>query len=596
MRYSSEGGPVTGLWLRAAVVGSLWASVEIIVGGFLHAVRVPMAGSLLAAFGVALLVGAHKLYAERGLFWRAGLICALMKSISPGAVILGPMIGIVAESLLLEATTRLLGASVLGYLVGGALAVAWCLAQKVAGLIITFGPDIVRLYVRLCEVAAGSLSLPGISPAGLLAAVLALDLLMGAVAAVLAIRVGGNAFRTPTADAAAPLPAGQSSWRGFTLDPGQRFCLPLGLFNLAALSAGVALLNATALPVGLAYVTAFTLWAGLRYRRVFHRLARAKMWVQVALLMLISGLALGNLENGAGRLSWDGLAAGARMALRAWLISSGFAAVSVELRNPKVLAWFTRRGAAGVFQALSVAFAALPTFAAAVSQQRGSLRRPGVVLAELLRYMDRWVSEYQNNARLGAVVRLLVGDPGEGKTTRAAELADGLRKQGCVVGGILAPGLWRDGRRDGFDVVDLIDGRRQALCRRGELEGPACGPFHFLADGLRLGREALRLDRLRQAGADVVIVDEVGPLELSGEGWARPLDALVAEWAGPMVWIVRRELASQVSARWLDGRALVCDLRLTSAAELAEQLGREAHWQQAAAAPALGASSVRSRG
>lgn len=571
MRSGANGAKGGGVWLKAAAVGSLWASVEIIVGGFLHAVRVPMAGSLLAAIGVALLVGAHRLYPERGLFWRAGLICALMKSISPGAVILGPMIGILAESLLLEAVTRLLGASLVGYTLGGALAVAWCLVQKVAGLIITFGPDIVRLYVRVCELAAGSLRLPGLSPVGLVAAVLALDLLMGGAAALMAAHVGQKARRSPGAEPTGVLPAGQSSWRGFALDPGQRFYLPLALVSLGAISAGVVVLNRMPLPLGGAYAAGFTVWAGLRYRKALRRVTRPRMWLQVALLMLLSGLLLGNLENGPGRWSWDGLTAGARMALRAWLMSAGFAAVSVELRNPKVLAWFRRRGAAAAFDALSVAFAALPMFAAAIAQQRGALRRPRAALAELLGHLDRWVWENRASTTGGAKVRLLVGNSGEGKTTRAAQVADLLRQRGWVVGGILAPGLWSDGKREGFDVVDLLDGRRAVLCRRDGADGPVCGPFYFHSEGLRLGREALRLDRLRAAGADLVIVDEVGPLELSGEGWAPALDVLAAEWPGGMLWLVRRDLAEQVAKRWLAEEAVICEVSRVSAAELSEQ-------------------------
>ena len=40
------------LWMKAAVVGGLWASIEIIIGSFLHNTRLPFAGSMLA-FGIA---------------------------------------------------------------------------------------------------------------------------------------------------------------------------------------------------------------------------------------------------------------------------------------------------------------------------------------------------------------------------------------------------------------------------------------------------------------------------------------------------------------------------------------------------------------
>jgi len=45
------------LWMKAAVVGGLWASLEIIVGSFLHNTRLPFAGSILAFAGTIILIG-----------------------------------------------------------------------------------------------------------------------------------------------------------------------------------------------------------------------------------------------------------------------------------------------------------------------------------------------------------------------------------------------------------------------------------------------------------------------------------------------------------------------------------------------------------
>ena len=50
-------------------------------------------------------------------------------------------------------------------------------------------------------------------------------------------------------------------------------------------------------------------------------------------------------------------------------------------------------------------------------------------------------------------------------------------------------------------------------------------------------------------GADVVVVDEVGPFELSGGGWARALDALEA-FDGVTILVVRESVVEAVRARW----------------------------------------------
>lgn len=569
MTIAARSVPLPDLWLKAAVVGSLWASVEIIAGSFLHNLRVPLAGSLLAATGAGLLAGAHQIWPERGLLWRAGLICALMKSISPTAVVLGPMIGIFAESLLMEGATRVLGRTALGYAAGGALAVSWTLFQKVASFLITFGGNIVELYVRLVEFAARSLRLSFLGPEQVLGALLAIDVALGAAVALAAVRAGRRVGRGRVTLAAAAAKE-DAAWRGFALDAAQRFSPAFLLGNLAGVAAGLALLERSRLWVAVLWVAAFTVWVGRRYRGALRRFRRVRLWVELGGLMLLSGLLLGAGRNG-GRWTWTGLGEGLEMIVRAWLIIAGFAAVSVELRNPRILEWFTRRRMRAFSDALGVAFEALPTFAAALGEQRHFARRPLAALSGLLGQADAWLRSYRR--RISPRVVLLAGGVGQGKTTLAAEAARRLREGGRVVGGVLAHGLWRDGERWGFDVEDLLDGRREPLCRRDAPPAEiSVGPFHFLPEGLKLGRAALSVERLRAAGAAVVIVDEVGPLELSEAGWAESLDGLVAGWPGPMLWVVRRSLASEVAERWLAAPPEVVELEAADAAALARRL------------------------
>ena len=108
-------------WQKAALLGSVWASLEIVVGSFLHNMTFPFTGTILSGLGIALLIAGHSLWKEKGIVWRAGLICAVMKSVSPSAVIFGPMIGIAAEAFIVEIAIRMLGANAFGYIIGGNL-------------------------------------------------------------------------------------------------------------------------------------------------------------------------------------------------------------------------------------------------------------------------------------------------------------------------------------------------------------------------------------------------------------------------------------------------------------------------------------------
>ena len=141
--------PLKSIWLKASVIGSFWASIEIILGSFLHNLRIPLTGTILSFISVYMLISFLQVWKENGLIIRAGLVCALMKSISPSAIILGPMIGIITEAVLLEFFIFLLGKNLLGYMIGGAFAVLSALIHKLASLLILYGLNFIKILSSL---------------------------------------------------------------------------------------------------------------------------------------------------------------------------------------------------------------------------------------------------------------------------------------------------------------------------------------------------------------------------------------------------------------------------------------------------------------
>jgi nucleoside-triphosphatase THEP1 len=533
-------------WRRAAVYGSLWAAVEIVAGSFLHNLRVPLAGMVLSAFGVTVLTAGHRSRPERGLIWRAALVCALMKSVSPSAVILGPMVGIAMEGVLLEASVRLLGGSAAGYLVGGALAVSWSLAQRLLTAVTAFGPDVVRLYVETYGFAARSLGVSRFGPFDLVAALAVVECAVGVAAAALGLRVALDARGLPAAPAG-PTPAPAFARGAPIVAEGEWSVRRLALVS-AALLAGMAGLAFVPLWGGLVYVGGFAAFVLRAYPRAAGRVRRPSLWIEMALVMLLAGALLGGVRGGRDGLA-SGVAAGAAMVLRATMMLLGFAALSVELRNPSLLSWVERRHLRGLSDALGAAFGTLPAFTAELSQRRGEWRHPARFLAGMVRLADRLAagSEGHGAARRCVILR---GPTGSGKTTLVREVVARLRERGRTVAGILAPGLLQDGRRVGFDLVDLATGESTTLARETpHVEGPHArwSRFAFADEGLALGRRALGRNA---QGADVVVVDEVGPFELAGGGWAGSLDGLARDYQGALLLVVRETIVEAVRDRW----------------------------------------------
>jgi nucleoside-triphosphatase len=137
---------------------------------------------------------------------------------------------------------------------------------------------------------------------------------------------------------------------------------------------------------------------------------------------------------------------------------------------------------------------------------------------------------------------LWTGEKHCGKTTTAAKLAKAARAEGFVVDGLLAPSTYRNGRLTGYDVLDLRNKTRALFVRR-KTDGNKTERFTFVADGLKLGRDALSPTATETAD---IIIDEFGPLELRGDGWRRDVDSLLALSDALILLVVRRELTYRV--------------------------------------------------
>jgi nucleoside-triphosphatase THEP1 len=269
----------------------------------------------------------------------------------------------------------------------------------------------------------------------------------------------------------------------------------------------------------------------------------------------------------------DGLIAGGTMVLRAMLVLFGFTAVSVELRNPVILSYVERRRLRGLSDALGVAFSTLPAFTAALVRPGVMWRRPGRLAADLIAQANALAQAPHETGRRPRLF-ILTGETGSGKTTLAQQVVERLRARGLKVGGILAPGLLEDSRRTGFDIVNLTTGESAQLARENA-GGPAphaqWSRFSFSQQGLALGLKALGPDA---TGADVVLVDEVGPFELAGGGWAAALDQLARDAGKPVVMVVRSSIVDAVRRRWGSADSPAWDAAATPADEIVEMIVR----------------------
>lgn len=127
------------------------------------------------------------------------------------------------------------------------------------------------------------------------------------------------------------------------------------------------------------------------------------------------------------------------------------------------------------------------------------------------------------NGRTGKVrIALLTGLPGVGKTTMARKIADNLVSRKLKVAGIITSEVRENGHRIGFRITDLATGEEGWLARKESRGGPRMGSYRIDMHDLELiGVEALR--RLIRGIVDFVIIDEVGPMEMTSPSFRSSL-------------------------------------------------------------------------
>lgn len=368
------------VWIKAAVAGGLWASFEIIIGSFLHNMRIPFAGSMLAVTGMVLMIAFHRLWPERGLIWRAGLICALMKSISPSSLILGPMIGILTEAMLLELSVRLLGTNKAGYITGGVLGVSSAIIHKIASILILYGFSLIEVYLNIYRFAARQFGVENPDPWKLLAALAGVYIAAGLAAGILGLSVPVPEKKLQTNQFPATIQSAEQPF-GAT---GHRFSLTLLLLHLCAIPAFIILTGQTGIATGLAAVAIWCLLISRRYQQVFRRFGKPVLWLQFLIITVFAALFW---EVDCDRwicISREGFIAGIAMTLRAIVVITAFSAISIEIRNPVVHGFLTKRGMKGPYLAVTMAFAALPFMISRMPGAMQLIRHPGLSVKQAL--------------------------------------------------------------------------------------------------------------------------------------------------------------------------------------------------------------------
>ncbi len=541
------GNRLSETWIKASIAGTMWAASEIVLGSFLHNLKVPFSGNILTAIGIIILISIGHIWRERGLFWRAGLVCAVMKSMSPSAVIFGPMIAIFTESLLLEFSVRLMGRSYAAYITGSVLAMSWNLIQKIINYIIFYGTNIIEVYTSLLKYAQKQLNIGSDIVWMPIIILLAAYALFGLLASITGIRVGRKMLERPVQESPVTLKM-PSPGTG----PGKR---PEFNYSMAWLIADAALIIFSFLLLNL---TGWIIWApaiaiiviiwSVRYKRALRQLSRPKFWFLFVFITLVAAFVFTKAGHGENSLM-KGLLTGIQMNFRAVVVIVGFSVLGTELYNPVVRNFFLGTSFKNLPLALELSAESLPLFIANIPDFRSLIRNPVALFYTVISNAESRLSEIRKRDSHAKEVFIVTGSIRGGKTTFTRKLCDLLKGEDITTGGILSERVMKDGETTGYDIADIFTGERFPFLRQeGQCGEERIGRFIICSDGLSEGRRIL--GSLAGSGENFAVIDEVGLLELQGKGWSDAITVLLGEPQVSMLMTVRDIYVDEVRKKW----------------------------------------------
>ncbi len=539
-------------WIKAAVIGSIWASFEIVFGSIFHNFRLPFAGTFLTFFGIVLLSTYSFKWDGKNLFLKAGLICALMRSISPTAIIIGPLVGILLEAVFFQLFYNIFGRKIITFVLAGILAMFAAVIHKIVSILIIYGFDILKvlenLYFYLVKVTHINLSL-----VQLLEIVVAAYTFSGIAAGITGYKLGKMAWTEKPLD----YNSGKNYKPLFEVSDFRYSPVYIALVTIAIV-VGMVLMNYSGIIYATAFTVLFLILLNIRYGKALKRLKKPVFWFQLLIILLLTSL-FWNGFNKETIFDAEGLETGIKIFFRALLLIAGFSAISVELKNPVIKIILFNKGFSGLYLTSEMAVSALP-FLIEQNISKKIFVNPIRYFLNTVRFSDSLFNEFKRKIAERKPVFIITGETRSGKTTFLTNIINSLQENNVKVGGIISQGYDKNGERSHFEIKNIITGEKTLLCDRiPSKEKINTGRFFFYPKGIEFGTKAIN-DAVSQS--DLIVIDEIGPLELKGKGWYEVIDkALKAN--KPMIWVVRKKIIDKVLNAWPGNNFHIFDIEKT---------------------------------
>ena len=167
------------------------------------------------------------------------------------------------------------------------------------------------------------------------------------------------------------------------------------------------------------------------------------------------------------------------------------------------------------------------------------------------------------------LILLLTGPPGVGKSTVVSKVVLKLKSAGVIVGGCATAEERSEGARTGFEIRDLTSGRTGELASVSSKFGPRVGRYRVnLTDLAAVGAAGIEA---AVASSELVVIDEVGPMELVSPEFRRAVAKCIDE-GKPLLAVVHERLEDDILAKLRSKASSITTLTVENREGVADEL------------------------
>ncbi len=143
------------------------------------------------------------------------------------------------------------------------------------------------------------------------------------------------------------------------------------------------------------------------------------------------------------------------------------------------------------------------------------------------------------------MLHIITGRPGIGKSTVCRRVIELLRDRSLKIGGVICPEVRSNRVRIGFKIIDLMTGREGWLAHVNFNTGIRVGKYQVnLKDLNEIGVSAIKN---AMKSADVIVIDEVGPMELKSSEFKKVVFEAFKS-SKPVIAVVHWRLSSWIAS------------------------------------------------